>query len=207
MSYPKFGFVEWYIIGYEEARLGYLTLVRNASLSSLVPEYLTGIHKLPHWDYKRACHWPPNSWHVSGCKEFVTYFSVQGSVGEYRHTLPPPLTVPTESCAWCRRPATACYMDAMQDGCFCCPEHAFAHRQRTLELMPHVAELYATYKFQPLHFDPLKLKRYLQGLPDHFDGQLVDHSPINLPVVVNERQISREVSTGNLPAGLVLEDE
>lgn len=209
MPFPKyglFGFIEWFIIGYEEARLGYLELLRNPNLTAHVPAYLELIHGLPHWDYKSACHWPPNSWHISGCQDFATDLNVNGAAKEYRDTLPYVLTVPVEYCDWCRRPATTCYMDAIQDAMFCCPEHAIAHRRRTLELMPHVAALYSNFAFQPLHFNHLKLKRYLSSLPDIYDGTLVSHAPINLPVVTNDSKISK-VSTGNLPVGLIIEEE
>lgn len=206
-TYPKLGFVEWFVIGYEEARLGYLYLASKHGLSDIVPDYLRLLHDLPHWDHVHGCHWPPNSWHISGAQDFVTDFTTQHTVTPYCDTLPLVLTIPTEACGWCRRPATDCYMDAIQDGIFCCTEHAMAHRRRTLELMPHIATLYDTYKFQPLHYDQLKLKRYLQGLPDIFDGTLVSHAPINLPVIVNEIKIVREVSTGNLPSSIVLDED
>ncbi len=212
LNFPRMNFVSWFLIGYEECRLGYEYLLAptRSHLRHLLPEYLKNLNALCYYDSKQGRPWPPNSWHAVGIQDFLTYASLHVTpfpYKDYRFNTPDCLTCTDPEdrwlCAWCGRPSVDWFVDALQDDYFCCDEHVTAHRRQVIAALPYIDELYATYPFRPLPVEQWKLKSYLNSLPSIFDGTLVDHSPVVLPVV--ECQRIQIVSTGKIPDGLLLE--
>lgn len=199
-TFPVFGFLEWYIIGYEECRRGHNYLIDH-NWQHLLPDY----HAVPGYLYQHSfwlpdrlklpqhagqhVAWPPNVWHWQGVADCSQRYQTSlDLIPDYRFD--PDYRrykVPTD-CDWCGRRITQVFRceDLLQDQDFCSLDHLQLHRRRLLAHpeMQWLEQLYLTYPFSPLHPDPLKVQTYVEKLPSHFSPDLVDNSkPVCLPIV------------------------
>ena len=202
-----YDYSEWYVIGYEECRRGYLHLANTPHLNHLVPEYFAQIDEIPDWNWERKIPYPPNHWHQAGVNQAVNvwhgcFSRLQVPYWE-QLTEPWPLGKP-ELCLWCGKACYESYSDVLVDIFACNEDCARKYRQAVLDI-PAIHHLASEYRYNPLPVDPLKLRRYIEGLPSYLCPEEVSHKPVLITRPIVKRV---EISTGNLQDidGLTLED-
>lgn len=203
-----YNYSEWYIIGYEECRRGYLYLAERSHLNHLVPEYFAQVDNIPDWNSAKKVPYPPNYWHMTGARYAIEVWHQDFAALQvpYWETLPEMMLLGnSEYCMYCGKAGDECYSDVLVDVLACSEECARRYRQLVYQ-EPSPQHLINGYRYNPLPVDPLKLKQYIEGLPDYRCPEQVSHRPIvTRPIQVPKLQL--ELSTGNFPniPGLTLE--